>query len=326
MQNARNTKHAAQIEAGTSGRRKGHLFEKTLSAELNNIEISQDLLPAVGGHLFTGTPSRNLIRYILSKKKIKHARKVNSYWLGGLATSGEGDRLFGDDKKEIGKSKSDIAVEIETHKEKILVGVSVKTCNKNKPTNDQIFFTTASAFCRLLRENGIPVSEIAEHGLKMFCGDAGWRPIDTDENIFQKRKSDPERWYFEELPIEAKNEWNRIFTDFQKEVTKVLLQKAYIGDPLPPDFLLHQTVYCSDINQCEVAIFSIEEIAELSTKHAGFETPQYFIRKGRFKGDPNPHLAPRFGYIQFQRGGQKQHPTQLQFNLQAGYFYKLPDM
>tara|TARA_R100000808_G_scaffold23266_1_gene51440 strand:- start:49 stop:249 length:201 start_codon:yes stop_codon:yes gene_type:complete len=34
------------------------------------------------------------------------------------------------------------------------------------------------------------------------------------------------------------------------------------------------------------------------------------------------HEAPRFGIIQMQRGGQKQHPTQLQFNLEAGYFYK----
>ena len=35
------------------------------------------------------------------------------------------------------------------------------------------------------------------------------------------------------------------------------------------------------------------------------------------------HLAPRFGIVQMQRGGQKQHPDQLQFNLEAGYFYKL---
>lgn len=325
-QNAKNAIHAAQIEAGTSGRRKGHLFEKTLSDELNNIEISQDLLSTMSGHLFVGVPSLNLIRYVLNKKKIKNPREIKSYWLGGLATSGEGDKLFGGDKKEIGKSKSDVVVEIETDKEKILVGVSVKTCNKSKPTNDQIFFTTASAFCRLLRENGIPVSEIAEDGLKRFCGDTGWRPIDADKNIFQKRKSDPERWYFEELPIDAQSEWSRILTNFQKEVTKVLLQKAYIGDPLPPEFLLHQTVYCSDMNHCEVAIFSIDEIAELSSKYAGFETSQYFIRKGRFKGDPSPHLAPVLDIFNFQRGGQKQHPTQLQFNLQAGYFHKLPEV
>jgi hypothetical protein len=323
-QDAKNTIHAAQIEAGTSGRHKGHLFEKTLSEELSNIKISEDLLNTVSGHLFVGLPSRNLIHYILSNKKIRNVRKIKSYWLGGLATSGEGDKLFAIDKKLVGKSKSDVVIDIETDKEHFLIGVSVKTCNKNKPTNDQIFFTTASAFCRLLRENEIPVSQEAENGLKMFCGDLGWRPVDQDSQIFQKRKSDPERWYFEELSLVAQKEWRSILTESQKQVTTVLLQKAYLDDPIPPEFLLHQTVYCADISQCETAIFSIDELTDLSRRFAGFETPQYFVKKGRFKGDPNPHSAPRFGYIQFQRGGQKQHPTQLQFNLQAGYFYKLP--
>ncbi len=35
------------------------------------------------------------------------------------------------------------------------------------------------------------------------------------------------------------------------------------------------------------------------------------------------HQAPRFGVIQMQRGGQKQHPEQLQFNLEASYFRKI---
>lgn len=53
-QNAKNAIHAAQIEAGTSGRRKGHLFEKTLSDELNNIEISQDLLSTMSASFICG--------------------------------------------------------------------------------------------------------------------------------------------------------------------------------------------------------------------------------------------------------------------------------
>lgn len=50
----------------------------------------------------------------------------------------------------------------------------------------------------------------------------------------------------------------------------------------------------------------------------------YAVRKGTYK-DPLgvQHEAPRFGIVQMQRGGQKQHPTQLQFNLKAGYFYKI---
>ena len=58
--------------------------------------------------------------------------------------------------------------------------------------------------------------------------------------------------------------------------------------------------------------------------YSGFSHKEYSVRKGSFK-DPEgvKHQAPRFGIIQMQRGGQKQHPTQLQFNLQAGYFYKI---
>ena len=48
------------------------------------------------------------------------------------------------------------------------------------------------------------------------------------------------------------------------------------------------------------------------------------MKKGRYK-EPEGilHQAPKFGVIQMQRGGQKQHPTQLQFNLKSGYFYEL---
>jgi len=64
----------------------------------------------------------------------------------------------------------------------------------------------------------------------------------------------------------------------------------------------------------------MNEIVELSHTYSGFILSEYVIRKGTYKNDNNTHLAPRFGFIQFQRGGQKQHPTQLQFNLKAGYF------
>ena len=48
------------------------------------------------------------------------------------------------------------------------------------------------------------------------------------------------------------------------------------------------------------------------------------VRKGRFKGDPHEHLAPRFGIVQFQPLGNTQNRNQLQFNLEANYFNKLP--
>ena len=78
--------------------------------------------------------------------------------------------------------------------------------------------------------------------------------------------------------------------------------------------------------ETEIAVYSVEELIALSKKFAGFELKPYHIRKGSFKNDPNEHLAPRFGVVQMQRGGQKQHPTQLQFNLQAGYFYRLAEL
>lgn len=107
---------------------------------------------------------------------------------------------------------------------------------------------------------------------------------------------------------------------YQDKITLLLFQKAYKEDPYAPDFLLHQTVKYTDFNSCETAIFTMNEIIELSRQYSGFMLTEYKIRKGTYKNDNTPHLAPRFGFIQFQRGGQKQHPTQLQFNLKAGYF------
>ena len=73
----------------------------------------------------------------------------------------------------------------------------------------------------------------------------------------------------------------------------------------------------------DIAVFSMEEIVAISKAYSGFELSPYVIRKGTYKNDNKIHYAPRFGFIQFQRGGQRQHPTQLQFNLKAGYFRKI---
>ncbi len=316
--------HKAQIAAGTLGRNKGHTFEKELTSQINAIDWSKEQIADVNDdHLFLGHPPMLLISYVQKKKGYKKIERVRAWWLGGLATSGEGDVILGDNGKAIGKSKSDILLEITSDKGVEKIGVSVKTCNKTSPTNDQLYFTTASAFSSLLRSNGIQVSTEAEHAMKMFCGDAGFRPLDL-ENKMADRKSDQSRWFFEELPEVAKKELIVLFTKYQNDITRILLQKAYLGDPFSPEFLLHQTKTFSDYNNCEVALFTLTELIELSAKYNSFWTKPYMIRKGSHKGDPSVHEAPRFGFIQFQRGGQKQHPTQLQFNLEAGYFYKLP--
>ena len=116
----------------------------------------------------------------------------------------------------------------------------------------------------------------------------------------------------------------RIFTDHQDDITRLLLQKAYANDPYPPDYVMHQP-HGAPANNCEVAILTIDNFIRLSREYAGFAFRPYRVKKGSHKDPPGvEHLAPRFGVIQFQRGGQKQHPTQLQFNLRAGYFYHPP--
>lgn len=320
----RDSKHLAQILAGTSGRNYGHTFEKTLTALIIKTDWSKEILVNFPpGHLIVGNPATTLINYIVQNKKLGKVIKIKAWWLGGLATSGLGDAVLDEEGMKVKKSKSDILVEITHEKGTYKAGVSVKTCNKSTPTNDQLYFTTASAFCSLLRLNGIAVSQETEVALKMFCGDAGYRPIDNPLGI-KGRKSDPNRWFFEELPEKEKEELERIFTIRQEEITRILLQKAYPNDPFPPEFLLHQTKSFNDYNDCEIAMFEMGELINLSLAYQGFWLKPYLIRKGSYKGDASMHYAPRFGFIQFQRGGQKQHPTQLQFNLEAGYFYKLP--
>jgi hypothetical protein len=317
-----NERHKAQIAAGTSGRKRGHEFEKLLAARISELRFSRDLLVAPTHYVVTGEPGMELVRRIIHDCRITSFTKLQAWWLGGLATSGEGDKITSKTGAAITASKSDVLIEIHSGGSVRPVGVSVKTCGNTTPTNDQLYFTTAVAFSNLLRASGIEVSAEVESALRMFCGDKGFRPIDGV--CPRDRKSDPDRWFWEELPASARSEIEELLTDRQREITTVLLQKAYPNDPFPPEFLLHQTVGPKDLNSFEMAILSIPDLVDCSCRYRSFETRSYFTRKGRFKGDPAEHLAPRFGFIQFQRGGQKQHPTQLQFNLEAGYFYKLP--
>ena len=102
------------------------------------------------------------------------------------------------------------------------------------------------------------------------------------------------------------------------------MQKAYLNDPFSPDLILHKTKRSETWGQTELAIYTADELIYHSRKYGGFSLKPYSVRKGTYR-DPNgiSHMAPRFGIVQMQRGGQAQHPTQLQFNLQAGYFYNI---
>jgi hypothetical protein len=71
----------------------------------------------------------------------------------------------------------------------------------------------------------------------------------------------------------------------------------------------------------------MDQFLRLSKRFSTFAYNLYRVKKGSHK-EPEGilHQAPRFGVVQMQRGGQKQHPTQLQFNLKAGYFYDLDNL
>lgn len=314
--------HRQQIEAGIEGRQRGHAFERELAAALGELVPTESLYNPSVHNLTTGHPAVELARYIVQKKRFTEVSRFEAWWVGGLATSGLGDHLLDSDGKRITRCKSDIVVRITHSCGQSTVGASVKTCNKTSPTNDQLFCSTAYAICELLRKNGISVSEEAETALRMFCGDPGFRPRDGRLDM-RNRRSDPDRWFWEELPEEGRRRWESVFTDYQGEITKLLLQKGYLDDPFPPEFLLHQRTSFEDISRCPLALFTIDELVQQSQNYSKFGTRSYYIRKGRFKGDPNPHSAPRFGFIQMQRLGNKQNATQLQFNLRAGYFNML---
>lgn len=94
-----------------------------------------------------------------------------------------------------------------------------------------MFFTTAKAFCMLLSNNGIPVTQEAAIGLSMFCGDEGYRAIDNmSQSELSQRLSDPNRYYWEELSQQAQKDWHKIFTTYQDEISLLLFQKTYKGD------------------------------------------------------------------------------------------------
>ncbi len=319
-----NETHALQIQAGIIGRKSGHEFEDSIAQSINNIKYPY-LVPLISNqHLYIGDPAINLLNYIANNKNIKEILQATAISAGSLATSEEGKKWLSVNGASISRCKSDIIITITYREGQIeTFGVSTKQCNNIKPTNAQLYFTTARGFVSLLRKNDISVSDHAMFSLRQFCGDVGYRPLDNPE-ILDIRKTDPRRFFWEEINAIGRNELENIFSGYQDDISKLLFQKAYIEDPFIPDFLIHKTKKSLEHMQTEVAIYSIDQIVMLSRQYQGFSKKNYSVRKGSFK-DPmgTYHAAPRFGIIQMQRGGQQQHPEQLQFNLEAGYFYKL---
>jgi hypothetical protein len=307
--------HAAQILAGTIGRLAGHKFEEQLTDSLNALgKVPFRTLPPVG-HLDTGIPAQIVANYISSKEGFDEVELMEAWWLGGLATGRGGTPTIGDTGIVANRSKSDVVLRITNSKMSKTVGLGIKTCAKSTPTNAQVFFTTAVAFCDLIGSRIESVPDVARVALREFCGDSGFMPGETGTIT-----SSIERYFWEEMNAKGRVWWEEFFERKQREVTALLLKFAYLEDPVPPSYITHQRVKPLESDSVPLATYSIEEFLDISQAHSGFHTKPYRVLKGRFR-DPNTwHQAPRFGFIQFQRGGQKQHPTQLQFNLKAGYF------
>lgn len=315
----RDAQHALQIAAGTTGRKRGHEFEAELASMINANPMSG---PTQKEYVFKGLPHTALANKALTHIGWEKCDSINAIALGSLATAEAGKKWMTVHGIKVKACKSDILLTLHRGAEYKTVGVSVKQCNNKTPTNAQLYFTTATAFCRLLQNNNIPVSDNAINALRQFCGDDGYRPLDNVSAV-TGRNSDPRRYFWEEIDRSGRLELENILTNRQDDVTRLLLQKAYLDDPFAPELLIHKTKKIEHGDQ-EYALYTINELIALSRKHGGFNKKTYSVRKGQYK-DPLgvEHEAPRFGVIQMQRGGQKQHPTQLQFNLQAGYFYKI---
>ena len=316
-------KHALQIQAGTLGRKTGHDFEGKIASEINNLEYPAKFETRVNEHVRNGNPALLLLDYISSVYKIPQIQRATAISTGALATSESGKRWLEINGVQVRRCKSDLIISIHGSENKLTtVGISTKQCNNKNPTNAQLYFTTARSFATLLSQNGFTVSDKAITAMRQFCGDNGFRPSD-DPLSAEDRAVDTRRYFWEEIDHVGRCEWERIFTDHQDEVSRLLLQKAYIDDPFIPDLVLHKTKKSESWGRTEVAIYTVSELISHSRAYGGFRTKSYSVKKGSFK-DPQgvTHLAPRFGIIQMQRGGQAQHPEQLQFNLEAGYFYK----
>lgn len=159
--------HALQIQAGTLGRKAGHLFEDTITKGINSFNYPFAACQTLTTHLATGNPATLLLNYICQKEAISEARNALAISTGALATSEEGKRWLSVNGAVVSRCKSDLVITItKLDGKSITVGVSTKQCNNASPTNAQLYFTTARGFSNLLQNNGLHVSDRAIKALR----------------------------------------------------------------------------------------------------------------------------------------------------------------
>lgn len=312
-----------QIDAGASGRKKGHSYESVLASKLNVLKMPFKKIHTNIGYVEKGKPEIILLNKILNYLKWESCSCIKAYSTGRLATAEDGEKEVSIDGVAIKECKSDVIIKLVAEDgSSSIIGVSVKQCDNKTPTNAQVYISTATAFYNMVTSSGFALSNNALMAMRQFCGDDGFRPC--DDGGYSDRISNPERFFWEEINAVGKSEWEELFKKHQDEITRLLLQKGYKDDPFPPEIILHKTRKAISDEE-EIAIFSMDEFVDLSHQFSSFDIRKYRVTKGKYREPKGiEHVAPRFGIIQMQRGGQKQHPTQLQFNLKAGYFYHYP--
>ena len=257
--------HALQIQAGTLGRRSGHAFEDAIADTINRITYPIEFPHVLDEHVIVGEPARLLLNYVASTfqhNTVEHATALST---GALATSEQGKKWLEVNGATLTRCKSDIIITFRFSQDnEHTVGVSTKQCNSATPTNAQLFFTTARGFANILSTDGIPVSDDAVFALRQFCGDSGFRPSDNPD-LLTHRLVDPRRFFWEEIHEPGRLEWERIFSERQERITRLLLQRAYLEDPFSPDFLLHKTKRSTFQDRTEVAIYTIDELGPVNT-------------------------------------------------------------
>lgn len=202
--------HALQIQAGTLGRKAGHAFEDAICAEINGFSYPLLISDISGNHLFRGDPARLILQYLMRSHGEEAIVSAVALSTGALATSEDGRQWLRINGADVRRCKSDIVITIEFGSgATITSGISTKQCNNPTPTNAQLYFTTARGFSKLLCDNGIEVSASAIDGLRRFCGDVGFRPLDDLPDI-SSRAVDPRRYFWEEIGDDARDEWEGI--------------------------------------------------------------------------------------------------------------------
>ena len=156
--NPESEKHLLQIQAGQRGRNKGHEFELRVSKEINNLNFEKFDFCNLDKNkdIFYGEPGLLLLKFISAtnfmNKKIESACAFST---GSIATA-EKDfkREIFINSKLVKKSKSDIVIKIKPiNGEEKYFGISTKQCSIKRPTNAQLYFSTAKGFSDLLNKN-----------------------------------------------------------------------------------------------------------------------------------------------------------------------------